>query len=377
MNHRERSLLWERSRDRGLAESWRALRQKRDILRRTSVRKLANLVRVKIEKRTRRLRVRGLPYRFKVDPGNVCRLRCPLCPTGRGDPGRPVGFMGMPAYRRILSQIAPWAVTLDLFGWGEPLLHPRIAEMIALPAAQGIYTRLSTSFNTTDPDLPATLAGTGLDALIIGLDGADPAQYRLYRRGGDLELVAGNIRRLVAARNRAGGTHPLIIARMLVHRGNEHAIARTRRLAHDLGADVFTVSPVFLNPADREQMARWRPRAGHVDAYAAGPHNRGQCRDLWESLVINPDGGISPCCWIHRRDRDLGNILETPLRQLWNGPAFQAARAAVLEHEVEERGPWTYCRDCRGFPDYLAPGESPPHRRLRRKEAGREMPGVW
>lgn len=346
--------LLRRTRFRGAGDNWRLLREKATILRRATPAKLANAAALKLQKRLGRMRLRGMPYRYKIDPTNRCSLRCPLCPTGRRIGGRPRGTMDLDLYRRLLSEIAPWAVTLDLFGWGEPLLHPRITTMISLAASHGIYTRLSTSLNTEDPSLPAALVASGLDAIIVGLDGATEETYRRYRRGGDLWTVTDNIRRLAAARQRTGRATPLLIARMLVHSGNEHDIAATRRLARRLGADVFTVSPVFLDPADRPLAERWRPLNRRLDAYAGGAFNRGQCSDLWESLVINWDGGVSPCCWIHRRDRDLGDCRTATIRELWNGPAFVAARAAVLGRATGDPAPHIYCRQCRGRPDYLA-----------------------
>ncbi|MBC7257553.1 MAG: hypothetical protein H5T66_15755, partial [Chloroflexi bacterium] len=60
-------------------------------LRYSTPRKAWNVVRVKIQRWLRTERVWGMPYRYYLDPINICILHCPLCPTGLGILGRPRG----------------------------------------------------------------------------------------------------------------------------------------------------------------------------------------------------------------------------------------------------------------------------------------------
>ncbi len=346
----------QRSRTRGLAETWRALNLRFAMLGRATPVKIANFMVVKIQKRLRTDRVRGFPYRYKLDPTNRCTLRCPLCPTGLGKTTRDTGLMDLPTYRRIIDQLASHAMMLDLFGWGEPLLHPGLSEMVAYASDKGLFTRLSTTLARPGWDGAEALVASGLDAIIIAADGACEETYSHYRRGGAWQDVLANVQSLVKARRDSGRSTPHITMRMLVHRRNEHEIVDVKKLAHELGADAFTIGNIVVNTGDVAQAADWLPADPRLNGYTQGMINRGSCEDLWESMVINWDGGVAPCCWVYEPDHDLGNVTTTPLNQLWNSPAFVAARRAVGRKPVLDGMPEVLCSSCAGQPDYL--GES-------------------
>lgn len=74
--------------------------------RHSTPKKLANWLSFKLDRALRRARVSGYPYHYVIDPINVCNLRCPLCPTGRGTLKRPGGRMALADFKRIVV-IAP------------------------------------------------------------------------------------------------------------------------------------------------------------------------------------------------------------------------------------------------------------------------------
>ncbi len=253
-------------------------------------------------------------------------------------------------FRRIVDQIASHALILDLFGWGEPLLHPRLNTMIRLGADRNIFTRLSTSLSLPEWWGAEQLVASGLDAMIVGIDGASQSSYERYRRNGCLDDVANNLRLLVEARQAADSSAPHITVRMLIHRFNEHELDEVKVLARQWGADAFTVETIVINSEDPSQAATWLP----TSAQSNGNHkNYGSCDDLWESLVINWDGGVSPCCWIYDPDHDLGNLKHSSLTELWNSPAFQTARRAVSHKKPADCAPDVLCTSCGGRPAYL------------------------
>jgi len=344
----------QRSRTRGLAATWQAFTLRLAMLRHATPHKITNFLLVKIQKRLRFDRVHGFPYRYKIDPTNICTLHCPLCPTGRGLTTRASGSIDESTYRDIIDQMAPHALVLDLFGWGEPLNHPGLNQMIGYADKQGLFTRLSTTLEKPGWSGAEGLVASGLDAIIVAADGASQETYGHYRRGGNWDNVLANVRSLVAARLDAGRTTPHITMRMLIHRHNEDQIAEVRRLTHELGADAFTTGNIVVNTKDRGQIADWLPTDPDVNGYNQGLINRGSCEDLWESLVINWDGGVAPCCWIYGAEHDLGNVATTSLDRLWNGPAFVAARRAVSRKPSLEGEPVVLCSSCAGHPDYLS-----------------------
>jgi len=325
-------------------------------LRVSTPRKLVNFGVVKIERALRRDRLWGMPYRFHVDTLNACNLRCPLCPTGLGTLQRPRGKMSMEQFQHVVDQIAPYAYYLNLYNWGEPLLHPEICDMIRYATDKGITVSISSNLNRMNAALAENLVQSGLSEIIVSVDGASQEAYEKYRRGGRLSVVLENLSRLAEAKQRSHRSAPFILVRMLIHKHNEHEIAALRETVTALGADSFTTHPLFIDPRNPEHRQEWLPEdesKSFYDYSAETMENTWDCADLWESCTINWDGGLAPCCWLQNPAHDMANILETPLRTIWNGDAYVSSRR-VFSVGGPKPGPQkTICTKCRGRPEYL------------------------
>jgi MoaA/NifB/PqqE/SkfB family radical SAM enzyme len=132
-------------------------------------------------------KVWGYPYHYVVDPTNICILHCPLCPTGRGTLKRSRGKMALDDFKKLIDEVAEYAYFLDLYNWGEPFLHPQIFDMINYASSRNISTRVSTNLNYFDVGMAEQAVVSGLEELVISLDGADQETYETYRVGGSLE----------------------------------------------------------------------------------------------------------------------------------------------------------------------------------------------
>ena len=69
----------------------RYIRHAASLVRYSSIYKLRNLIRVEWDRLRKREIVTGLPYVMVLDPTNVCNLKCPICPTTRGQLLQPSG----------------------------------------------------------------------------------------------------------------------------------------------------------------------------------------------------------------------------------------------------------------------------------------------
>jgi radical SAM protein with 4Fe4S-binding SPASM domain len=330
----------------------------REFARCTTPRKLANLIMIKAQRGLKRSRVTGMPVSYFIDPINVCNLHCPLCPTGRGILARPRGRMGLVELTQIVGQIAPYAYRVELYNWGEPLLHPDIFQMIAYVRERRISTGLSSNLNHLDPAMARQLVESGLSQLVVSIDGATQDSYAVYRRGGKLEKVLENLQLLVDTRRSLKRSTPFIIARMLVGKHNEHEVEAVRTMVYGTGVDGFTTGRLFVDTQDLEQIEQWIPDDPAYSAYGSQGSNLSNtwdCHDLWESMVINWDGGVAPCCWLHDPQYDFGNASDQALRDIWNSPAYVSARRVMGKRERDQAGDVpTICHRCRGRPHYMA-----------------------
>jgi MoaA/NifB/PqqE/SkfB family radical SAM enzyme len=318
--------------------------------------KLVNMLGAKAQKWLKRDRVWGMPYRYVIDPLNICNLRCPLCPTGLGILARERGRMSLENFKALIDQIIPYAYLVELYNLGEPFLHPQIFEMIAYASSKRIALRLSTNLNRFNREMAEKTVASGLDAMIVSVDGATQEIYEKYRRGGNLERVLSNIRLLVEEKRKAGSRTPFITLRMLVNRYNEGEINALREIASELDVDAFTIGTLFVDTTDRGQVEEWLPRREELSFYdysAEKLENVWHCADLWESVTINWDGGLAPCCWLHQKKHDYENAFDRPLKAIWNGDAYVSSRR-VFAFGGSKPGPvTTICTVCKGRPLFL------------------------
>ncbi|RPI58654.1 MAG: radical SAM protein, partial [Chloroflexi bacterium] len=323
----------------------------------TTPRRLTNLVLVKIQRRLRRARLWGLPSSYFIDPINVCNLRCPLCPTGRGVLARDRGQMSPQDLRGIVDEIAPYTYRIELYNWGEPLLHHEIVEMIRYASDKRIAVGLSSNLNRLEPETARHLVRSGLSQLVVSIDGASQETYAAYRRQGQLDRVLANLRLLLDARREAGSDRPFIIWRMLVGKHNEKDVEAVRQLAREMGVDGFVTDVLYVDTRDPQQIQEWLPtneRYRPASYRKEQPRNQWACNDLWESMVINWDGGVAPCCWLHDPRFDFGNAITATVRAVWNSPHYVSARRTVGRRKSTPRDVETVCHRCGGHPDYMA-----------------------
>ncbi|CAG0935643.1 Putative mycofactocin radical SAM maturase MftC [Thermoflexales bacterium] len=318
-------------------------------------RRWANALLAKVQKHLRRDKVWAMPYRYTIDPLNVCNLRCPLCPTGLGTLKRERGKMKLADFQTIIDQIAPYALLVELYNWGEPFLHPDIFQMIQYASRKRIAVRLSSNLNHFTPEMAEKAVRVGLDALIVDVDGATEEVYQKYRKNGELKKVLANLRTLVETKKRLGSRKPFIVFRTLINRYNEHQIEDLRALSQEIGADAFTTGTIFIDTKSKTQAEEWLPQDGRLSYYDYSKplKNVWHCADLWESLTINWDGGMAPCCWLHDKSHDLENALARPIKDIWNGAAYVSSRRVFAPGGLKAGPQTTICAKCKGRPEYL------------------------
>jgi radical SAM protein with 4Fe4S-binding SPASM domain len=327
-----------------------------EFLRCTTPHKLGNLLLAKSQRWLRRVHVSGMPAYYFIDPINVCNLRCPLCPTGRGMLARPRGRMELSLLKRIVDEIAPYAYRVEMYNWGEPFLHPDIIDMIRYVSQRRITVGLSSNLNRLDAEMARQVVESGLTQLIVSIDGATQETYATYRRRGQLDLALGNLELLLKTRQDSGHRTPFIIWRMLVGRHNEHEVEAVKAMAHKMGVDSFLTSALFVDTEDPSQLEEWLPTNQDYSPYdysAETLENSWHCHDLWESIVINWDGGVAPCCWLHDAEFDFANASDHSIREIWNHPNYKSARRVIGNHTRQSTDESTICHHCRGNPHYM------------------------
>ncbi len=315
--------------------------------------RMANLLRAEADLAFKRARVRSLPYRLYLDPTNLCNLRCPLCATGQ-QLFVSTGKMDMATYRGAIDQLRGTVYRVGLFNWGEPLLHPEIFGMIAYAREAGIATAVSSNLSFRRKNLAEGLVDSGLEHLIISMDGTTQEVYEQYRVGGRLEFVTENITEIVRRKRAGGSAYPFLELQFIVMRQNEHQIPDVQELGRSLGVDHVTLVPVFVNIAHETDARKWLPTDERHSRYDYARkvdrllHEVETCEWLYRTAVIQWDGKVAPCCYYLGQEVTFGDLKKDAFADIWNNDLFREAREVF--HSREVRPTPLICSTCRGCP---------------------------
>jgi organic radical activating enzyme len=329
--------------------------------------KLVNLLRCELEKWGRVARPRAFPYLAVADVANICNLHCPYCPTGaRRSSGRARKLIDPLLVERLLDELDKYLLSVNLFNWGEPLLHPKIAPMVKMIHARRIFTKISTNLNTSHRQTLAELVEAGLDYLTVSVAGASQAVYEQYHRGGSLEAVWENIRYLSAFKQRHGLRRPLVEFKYLLFKHNRQEMPAARQMAYGLGVEIFRCE------------TGGGPEEAIIADSASGPPQAlfpKFCHQLWNMVVLNSDGGLAPCCFLFFRKDDFGVYGQEPFRQARNNPMFVTARQLFNAKEaatlpVNMRHPCLKCQVVHAQPHLQAYLALNPHARQDHRTGG-------
>jgi radical SAM protein with 4Fe4S-binding SPASM domain len=295
-----------------------------------------------------------LPVELMIEPVNACNLSCPTCPTGQGALNRPRRAMTLPEFKKIVDGLNGASCRFFLWNYGEPLLNRDLPEMVRYAGAAGISCRVSTNGELlVSQELCRELVASGLEHLIVCVDGADAETHARFRRGSDYAAVIAGLRNLFSVRRAAGSSVPAVELQFLVMRHNARQRHRMRALARELGADIYSEKAVGIDcnaPEFQRLAAELVPEDTNLGvfsrrsdgAYALKGELRNGCRRLVSSAVINSDGSVVPCCYDLRSEHVMGNVFEQGLAAIWAGEKYEALRRRV----AADKGGVTMCRSC-------------------------------
>lgn len=292
---------------------------------------------------TGRPEVAVMPLSVSVELTNHCNLQCPECHSGAGILKRERGFMELDLFRSFYPELKPYIYNLSLYFQGEPMLHPQFFSF--LPDRPAPFTTVSTNGHFLTAESAGKLVRSGLNKLIISLDGMEQEVYSSYRVNGDLELVMEGIRSIADAKKRTNSALKTEI-QFLVNRKNEHQILKARQFAKEVNASFRLKSMQIVFKDDMEEWvpslpaySRYRRKNGEFRIKSRLPS---RCLRLWLNPVITWDGKVVPCCFDKDARYVMGDLNKQSFREIWGGKLFSEFRGMVLKN----RRDIDICRNC-------------------------------
>ncbi|MBN1827658.1 MAG: radical SAM protein [Deltaproteobacteria bacterium] len=330
-----------------------------------------------------------------VEPTNHCNLSCKTCMRHSWEEA--LGFMPWQLYDKLLHDLMefPSVETMAFAGFGEPLLHPRLPDMIRHAHKQGYRTILTTNGILITQRLVYDLIAAGLNQVVVSIDGCSSDVFADVRNERSLEKIIANMQ-LFSSESKKMRTYKdriTIGIEFVAMKRNLHEMPHLSHLASEIKASFILVShllpyteelkdEVLYNGRhtshDSEGMP-WMPRwilpnidwnmltsnalceifrKNQVMSFLdLNLNDRNHyCPFIKEgSVAVGWRGDVSPCpplmhsydCYIKERKKRMkqcivGSVGGTPLKDLWNDSSYALFRQRVDNFD------YPACSDCGG-----------------------------
>jgi radical SAM protein with 4Fe4S-binding SPASM domain len=293
-------------------------------------------------------KISGLPISIAIEPTTSCNLRCPECPSGLRSFTRPTGMLQQNVFADVIDQLSASLSYLTFYFQGEPYLNPQFLEMVRYASGKGIYTATSTNGHYLKDDVARQTVESGLDRLIISIDGTSQDTYESYRVGGDLTKVIEGARNMLAWKKKMKSKTPHVIFQFLVVKPNEHQIPEVYKLAQEIGVDEVKLKTAqiydYKNGSDliptQTKYSRYHKKDDGT--YVLKNKLDDHCWKMWNSCVITWDGKVVPCCFDKDAHYVMGDLKEKSFKEIWQSESYNSFRASILR----SRDDIDMCRNC-------------------------------
>ena len=316
--------------------------------RKSCIKRISNYFLIKLSLLVKTPKVWGFPFYLMLEPTNLCNLKCPLCPTGKGTLMRQNGLMDFSVFKAAIDELGYYLLELNITNYGEPFIHNRLFEMIAYIKKKGIKVSVGTNGHyLDDEDKAKKLILSGVDEIYVSLDGTDQESYSRYRVGGNFEKVVKGLKLLVETKNKLKSKSPFVELQFLVMKHNEHQISHIRKLAKNIGVNRLILKPVSFNIAEwnnkevRETFKEFEPKNKSFRLYHTVNAKlqwissiKNRCDYLWRGTVILWDGTIVPCCLDPKAEYRMGKVADG-IMKIWNNAKYINLRRQILKDKTK------------------------------------------
>jgi len=251
-----------------------------------------------------------------IEPTNLCNLRCAHCST-QNLPDDKKGNMDFELFKSILDN-NPQLTCLILTRNGEPLLHPKIFDMIEYARSRRIYVNMYTNGMCLDEDRIGEIFKSGLNELNFSMEGI--GDFYKENRGKDYKIIESIINKVLDERKKRVSSLKMGINAVIAK--DPSYAEEVKKVWGDL-VDSVTIEPLMGSRAI--------PR-------------KASCKTLWRNLVVTWNGDVVPCCSDMEASMVIGNVTEKSLKDIFNGEPVKELRQMHLRGDYP-----TTCKYCDSY----------------------------
>jgi tungsten cofactor oxidoreducase radical SAM maturase len=308
-----------------------------------------------------------------LEPTTACNLCCRTCI--RNSWGMPEENMARQTFNRVLESLPelPFLKQVFFSGFGEPLSHPSLLDMVERVRTLGLSVTIATNGLLLDREMSAELVRLGVERINVSVDGADPQTFQDIR-GVRLGQVSENIEIFNAVKAQLRSLRPSLGLEFVAMRSNVSELGDLTRLgarwnvSHMLVTNILPYTEDMLSevlysyqPVEPTKTNYWPIK---LDAWLImatddlprmhwGATRR--CRFVGDhGMVVGFDGSVAPClalshnysyytidgCKKQVSRYSLGNVNQISLADIWMQEEYVRFRSDVKAYHFPS------CPDC-------------------------------
>lgn len=273
--------------------------------------------------------------RFEVT--NQCNLKCIMC--GQLQMKREKGIMSREVFKKVITQVPDYSLNqLSFFSIGESLLCPDIYYFIESSVTKSNTIMLSTNGMLLDKEEKIKkLLECGLNHLRFSIDGYSQESYEAVRKNGKFNVLMKNIAKVRKLRDKLNPSLKLDMLYTLVNISSRTELSRV----------IDFYSPYFdeilfhpVNNQGRDDI-NLEDHTNFLNYEYFVENKSFPCGLLWLEPTILWDGRVTICCLDYDSELVVGNIMEKPLKEIWEGKSYVDYRNRHRDLDFPEK-----CKNC-------------------------------
>ena len=297
---------------------------------------------------TKKPLILGTPFALSIEPTTACNLGCPECPSGLKQFSRKTGNLTPDLNKKIIDELKNHLTYINYYFQGEPFINRNLFEMIDYANSNNIYSSTSTNGHfLTDENCKKTIK-SGLQRLIISIDGVDQKSYENYRKNGDFSKVITGTKNIINWKKKLQSQTPHIIFQFLVVKTNEHLIEEIKSLSNNLGVNELRIKTAQFY--EFENGNSLMPNNEKYSRYKLNKHGKyvlknklyNHCWRMWSSAVVTVNAEVVPCCFDKDAINKIGNLKTEKFKTIWKSKSYNKFRGMILNGRKEIE----ICKNC-------------------------------
>jgi radical SAM protein with 4Fe4S-binding SPASM domain len=314
-----------------------------------SVAQRVNLLKSGFNLAYRRLRPWSWPLHMQIELTSYCNLGCPVCPAGRGELERNATAMDVGLFERLMEEAGPYLLTASLWGWGEPLLHKGLEEILRIAQRYPVATLLSTNGqNLAQESVQRALRAHPPAHLIVAIDGLSDETNSVYRKGAKLRPALDGVRALAEWKRRSGAHRPVLHCRFMAMKHNEGELPRLRQFGLDAGFDMVSVRSLSIIDSAETPHGDMVPVSALLRAYEYDGGKRVRrkdfvCQHAFTFPTVMADGTVVACEQDFNCRQAFGVMTQhRTFAEIWLGRHAAEIRGTIRDSPDD----FSFCRNC-------------------------------